>query len=106
MEGKGGRRQWRTGLPPFVVRMLYPALLRHRSGRGTAAPWIKVRHCHAKIGGAAEPCHISGQRFRSPPRQPCRAAMHGVAQAFSRARAICAAKCLCRATLRGSDHHR
>ena len=23
---------------------------------GSAAPWIRARHCRAKIGGAAEPC--------------------------------------------------
>ena len=28
----------------------------------SAAPWIRARHCRAKIGGAAEPCHVSGQR--------------------------------------------
>ena len=37
---------------------------------GSAAPWIRAWHCRAKIGGAAEPCHVSGQRFWSPPRQP------------------------------------
>ena len=37
---------------------------------GSAAPWIRARHCRAKIGGAVEPCHVSGQRFWSPPRQP------------------------------------
>ena len=37
---------------------------------GSATPWIRARHCRAKIGGAAEPCHVSGQRFWSPPRQP------------------------------------
>ena len=37
---------------------------------GSAAPPIRERHCRSKIGGAAEPCHVSGQRFRSPPRQP------------------------------------
>ena len=35
---------------------------------GSAAPWIRARHCHAKIGGAAEPYPVSGQRFWSPPR--------------------------------------
>ena len=35
-----------------------------------AVPLIRARHCRAKIGGAAEPCHVSGQRFWSPPRQP------------------------------------
>ena len=54
---------------------------------GSAAPWIRARYCRAKIGGAAEPCHVSGQRFCSPPRQPSAAA-----QAFSRARTIGAAK--------------
>ena len=29
---------------------------------GSAAPRIRARHCRAKIGGAAEPCHVSGQR--------------------------------------------
>ena len=29
---------------------------------GSAAPQIRARHCRAKIGGAAEPCHVSGQR--------------------------------------------
>ena len=36
---------------------------------GFAAPWIMAWHCRAKIGGAAEPCHVSGQRFWSPLRQ-------------------------------------
>ena len=45
---------------------------------GSAAPWIRARHCRAKISGAAEPCHFSGQRFWSSPRQlpatpPCMA---------------------------------
>ena len=35
---------------------------------GSAAPWIRARHCHAKIGGAAELCPVSDQRFWSPPR--------------------------------------
>ena len=37
---------------------------------GSVAPRIRARHCRAKIGGAAEPCHVSGQRFWSPPHQP------------------------------------
>ena len=45
---------------------------------GFAAPWIRARHCRAKIGGAAEPCPVNGQHFWSPPRQllaapPCMA---------------------------------
>jgi len=36
---------------------------------GSAAPPILVRQCRALIGGAAEPCPVSGQRFWSPPRQ-------------------------------------
>ena len=40
---------------------------------GSVAPWIRARHCRAKIGGAVEPCHVSGQRFWSPPCQPCAA---------------------------------
>ena len=45
---------------------------------GSAAPWIRARHWRAKIGGAAEPYPVSGQRFWSPPRQllaapPCMA---------------------------------
>ena len=76
----------RLGLPPFVARR--PAWLatggrggdgraRERRLRGLAAraaglavviisgsatPRIRARHCRAKIGGAAEPCHVSGQR--------------------------------------------
>ena len=30
---------------------------------GCAAPWIRARHCCVKIGGAAELCLVSGQRF-------------------------------------------
>ena len=37
---------------------------------GSAAPWIRAWHYRAKIGGAAEPYHVSGQRFWSSPRQP------------------------------------
>ena len=37
---------------------------------GSAIPWIRAWHYRANIGGAAEPCHVSGQRLRSPPRQP------------------------------------
>ena len=135
MEGKGGRRQWRARLPPFMARRPHRAtddlaawLARAggcgwlagagglagvggrghggrrawrrpgageggRSGQaallscsrngycsgtrtamevipGSAAPRIRARHCRAKIGGAAEPCHVNGQRFWSPPRQP------------------------------------
>ena len=40
---------------------------------GSAAPPIRARHCRAKIGGAAEPYHVSGQHFWSPPSQPCAA---------------------------------
>ena len=40
---------------------------------GSAAPWIRARQCRAKIGGAVEPCHVTGQRFRWPPRQPAAA---------------------------------
>ena len=80
MEGR------RLGLPPFVARR--PAWLatggrggdgraRDRRLRGLAAraaglaawvippsvaPWIRARHCRAKIGGTAEPFHVSGQR--------------------------------------------
>ena len=28
---------------------------------GSAAPRIRARHCRAKIGGAAEPCHVTGR---------------------------------------------
>ena len=35
---------------------------------GSVAPWIRARHCRAKISGAAEPCHVSGQWTRLPPR--------------------------------------
>ena len=37
---------------------------------GSAAPWIRARHCRAKIGGAAEPAtsavSASGRRHVSP----------------------------------------
>ena len=80
MEGKGGRRRWRAGLPPFVARRAWMSGGRFAARAaglaaaevipGSAAPPIKARHCRAKISGAAEPCHVSGQRFRSPPHQP------------------------------------
>ena len=30
---------------------------------GSAVPWIRARHCRAKIGGATEPCHVTGRDF-------------------------------------------
>ena len=30
---------------------------------GSAAPRIRARHCRAKIGGAAEPYHVTGRDF-------------------------------------------
>jgi len=102
MEGNEGRRQWRAGLLLFVVRRTACLATGGRRsdarlcclGSGTSrgvipgstAPRIKARHCHAKIGGAAEPCHVSGQRFWSPPRQTSaapRARAIGVAKSVS-----------------------
>jgi len=110
MEGKGGNRQWRAGgwgcrrswrggrrgwrRAAAVVtdgrgtdayaalllgqrdwrRWLYPALPRHGSGRGRAFPRQRSAVMVAATSGL------------------CRAAMHGAAQAFGRARAIGAAK--------------
>ena len=79
MEGKGGRRQWRAGLPPFVARRAWMSggrfavraagLATAEVIPGSAVPWIRVRHYRAKIGGAAGPttsaasesgrCHVS-----------------------------------------------
>ena len=72
MEGKGGRRQWRAGLPPFVARCAWMSGCRFAARTaglaaaevipGSDAPpiraWhaalcIRARHYRAKIGGAA-----------------------------------------------------
>ena len=64
--GEGGARERRLG--GFAARAA--GLATTEVIPGSAAPWIWARHCRIKIGGATEPCHVSGQRFLSPPRQP------------------------------------
>ena len=62
----GRERERRLGR--FAARVAVLATVEVISG--SDAPCIKARHYRAKIGGAAEPCHVSSQRFWSPPRQP------------------------------------
>ena len=62
--GRRGRRQARRHyLTAFLMER---RLLGQEAAAvvipGSAAPRIRARHCRAKIGGAAEPCHVSGQR--------------------------------------------
>ena len=59
-----GRPRWRrTGAGATARR---PWCSGSGSGRGgitgSAASRIRARHCRTKIGGAAEPCHVSDQR--------------------------------------------
>ena len=118
IRGRGGRRQWRAGRGPGCRRLwrrgrrprrwagtggvcsaeVCAALLRLLGhGRrkavagvtfGSAAPWIRARHCRVKIGGAAGPAPSAVAATSAL----CRATIHGAAQTFGRARAIGAAK--------------
>jgi len=57
--GDGQERERRLGR--FAARAVGLAAV--EGIPGSAAPWIRARHCRAKIGGAVEPCPVSGQRF-------------------------------------------
>ena len=54
--GDGRERERRLGR--FAARPAGPAAAEVIFG--SAALWIRARHCRVKIGGAAEPCHVSG----------------------------------------------
>ena len=80
MEGKGGRRQRRAGRAVgAAVRRGQAVLLLGQRGTGRGG---FIRLCHATDQGAAlprqdrwrgKPSHVTGQRFRSSPRQPAAA---------------------------------
>ena len=79
------RRSWAGGRPGVCGHWRWGAAKRRVGGRasvcaggwarspylsGPAAPCTVAQHCRAKIGGAAEPCHVndrdSGRRHVSP----------------------------------------
>ena len=77
LAGVGGRGRWRARRPGCLAALLGERRLLGHAGRGGGY----TRLCRATDQGAAEPCHVSDQRFWSPPCQPSAAppcmARHG-----------------------------
>ena len=76
MEGKGGRRQWTTGrgraagVRGAAAGVLGGGLARADAGAAARRPCCSgsrtgrggfIRLYRAKIGGVAEPCHVTGR---------------------------------------------
>ena len=66
---RGGLARVEAGVACFAAaKCCAAAAARAREEEGRGGSYIQL--CRAKIGGAAEPCPVSGQRSWSPPHQP------------------------------------